>query len=95
METRIPVESSHDRVMEAVRRYRPMSIGCQMVVLIFMAGMNLLITITGEVRHAPAPSLYLSCSLLVAIFFVAMNAMRTQRQLAAVVKLVTQNFEQS
>jgi len=79
--------------MEAVQRARPMSIGGQIVVLVFMAAMILLIASISELKHAPNPTLALAGTLLIAIFFVAMNAMRTQRQLTAVLEVVMHDPE--
>lgn len=87
--------ASRHRALEAITRYRPMSIWGQLIVLGFLATMVLLVAFTSLFAHAPNPALFLSGSLLFAIFFVAMNAIRTQRQVNALVDLVTQNFDKS
>jgi hypothetical protein len=81
------------RVMEAIERARPMSIGGQIVVLVFMAAMVLLVASISLLKHAPNPTPFLASTLLIAIFFVAMNAMRTQRQLSAVLEVVMRDVE--
>jgi CHASE2 domain-containing sensor protein len=81
-----------DRLMATIRRYRPMSVWGQLVVLLFIAAMVSLIASVSELRHAPSGSLYVSCALLIALFFVAMNAMRAQRQLSALVEVVVQDL---
>jgi hypothetical protein len=102
MEAKIPVDllqedpqARRDRVLEAIRRYRPMSVWGQLIVLLFVAAMILLMALLSELRHAPNPTLALSGSFLIAIFFVAANAMRTQRQLNAMVEVVMQGFGKS
>ena len=99
MEQRIPVGMApedptvrRDRLMVAIRRSRPMSVWGQLVVLLFIAAMVLLTASVSELWHAPSGSLYVPCALLMALFFVAMNAMRAQRQLSALVEVVVQDL---
>jgi hypothetical protein len=84
-----------DRAMQVIRRYRPMSVSGQLIILGFLALMIILVMSASLFARASNPAIFLSSMLLVGIFFVAMNAIRTQRQLNALVDLVTQGFERS
>jgi hypothetical protein len=100
MEARIPIDMAQegplarrDRAIEAIRRYRPMSIWGQVVVLGFASAMVLLVLFASLLRPVLNPSLYWAVSLLTTIFFVAANAMLSQRRLNALVELVMQNLD--
>ena len=87
------LQAKRARVIEAIQRARPLSFGAQIVVLLFMAAMVLLVALVSGLQHAPNPTLFLASTLLIAIFFVAMNAMRTQRQLNAVLEVIMHEAE--
>ncbi len=82
------LQAKRARVIEAIERARPLSFGAQIVVLVFVAAMVLLVALISVLQHAPNPMPFLASTLLIAIFFVAMNAMRTQRQLNAVLEVI-------
>jgi len=87
------LQARRARVLEAVQRARPMSIGAQVVVLVFMAAMIMLVASISLLKHAANPTFFLASTLVIAIFFVAANSMRTQRQLNAVLEVVMHDAE--
>jgi hypothetical protein len=80
------------RALDAMRKFRPMSVWGQLVVLLFMAAMTFLMSAVGMLRSVPDRT---ALPLLVAIFFVAGNAIRTQRQVQALVELVSRDLEEA
>ena len=95
LEQRNRAARRREQALAAIQRFRPLSVWGQTAVLSFELAMVLLVTFASFLAPLHNPTQSLSVVLVVMIFFVAGNAMRTQRRLGALIELVMQDLDRS